>query len=46
MTSPLGPKKVPPAPPPPPEWRPVPDKPHLEQNARGQLRTKPGWSYK
>ena len=23
-----------------PEWTPVPDKPHLEQNAQGQLRTR------
>jgi hypothetical protein len=37
--SPLG-KKIDFPAPPKPEWRPVPDKPHLEQNAQGQLRTK------
>jgi hypothetical protein len=36
----LGPRVPKPAPPPAPEWRPVPDKPLLEQNERGQLRTR------
>lgn len=35
----LGPKVQPPAKPPPPEWEQVPDKPHLERNQAGQLRT-------
>ena len=38
-----------------PEWFPVPDKPHLEQNSKGQLRTAipenelasyPAWAWK
>jgi hypothetical protein len=39
MNSPIGPK-VPVKPPPQkPEWTPVPGKPHLEQNAKGEWRT-------
>lgn len=40
MTSPLGPKVQPKLPAPAPEWRPVEGKPHLEQNALGQWRTR------
>lgn len=39
VDSPLGRKWVPEKAPE-PEWRPVPDHPHLEQNSKGQWRTK------
>jgi hypothetical protein len=37
---PFGPKVKPPAKPEPPEWQSVPDKPHLEINRKGQIRTR------
>lgn len=37
---PLGPRVPKPEPPAGPEWRAVPDKPHLEVNAQGQMRTR------
>jgi hypothetical protein len=40
MTSPLGPKVQPKPAEPKPEWVPVPGKAHLEQNAKGQWRTR------